>query len=559
MTTSTFNRILNQSESIKELRKKVLTLPYEPGVYMMKNKEAKIIYIGKAKNLRKRVLSYFNHRGSNEASNWKTSKLVSKIEDIEFLVTDNEIEAFLLESNLIKQYRPLFNIDLKDQQRYTYLKISDEKFPRLLVARRNRDGKFMGIKGKVFGPFVHGSSKYLTIGLLRKIFKIRICNTLPKRPCLEYFINNCDAPCINNVTQSEYINNVQSLENILTGKKSIDDFIDKMQGDMVSASNSLDYEKAKAIRDTVSRLENLRSRQKIEHSISSRSEEEYIGVMYDLLQSKVHILILRRYRGVIRDRKKFQFDLIGDNSFSTFLSQYYYSKSSVPRFIYVNEDLGSKEVLEKSLERIASHKVNIIRLSNRMDLERKQLMDLVVRNLSNYLTKGFEPALFDLKKVLNLKSLPKVIDCFDISNLGLSIAVGSCVRFVNGIPEKSFYRKFKIKTIKDQNDFAMIGEIVSRRYAKEDKLNLPDLVLIDGGKGQLNSAIDSISKLDLKIPCISIAKEREEIFVPNSPFPTVIPKTSRSLKILQYLRDEAHRFGLNYNIKLRELQAKSLI
>jgi len=367
--TTSVNRILNQSETIKELRKKVLTLPYEPGVYMMKNREGKIIYIGKAKNLKKRVMSYFTQRGSSEASNWKTSKLVSKIEDIDFLVTDNEIEAFLLESNLIKQYRPLFNIDLKDQQRYTYLKISDEKFPRLLVARRNRDGKFTGIKGKVFGPFVHGSSKYLTIGLLRKIFKIRICNTLQKRPCLEYFINNCDAPCINNVTQSEYIDNVQSLENILTGKKSIEDFIEKMQNDMVSASNSLDYEKAKAIRDTVSRLENLRSRQKIEHSISSRSEEEYIGIIYDLLQSKAHVLILRRYRGVIRDRKKYQFDLLGDNSFSTFLSQYYSSKSSVPRFIYVNEDPGSKEALEKSLEKIASHKVNIIRLSNRMDLE----------------------------------------------------------------------------------------------------------------------------------------------------------------------------------------------
>lgn len=553
MTTS-INRILNQSDSVKELRKKVLTLPYEPGVYMMKNKEGKIIYIGKAKNLRKRVLSYFTQSGSSEASNWKTSKLISKIEDIDFLVTDNEIEAFLLESNLIKQYRPLFNIDLKDQQRYTYLKISDEKFPRLLVARRNRDGKFMGIKGKVFGPFVHGSSKYLTIGLLRKIFKIRICNTLPKRPCLEYFINNCDAPCINNVTQSEYMNNVQSLENILTGRKSIEDFIEKMQNDMISASNSLDYEKAKAIRDTVSRLENLRSRQKIEHSISSRSEEEYIGIMYDLLQSKAHILILRRHRGVIRDRKKYQFDLIGDNSFSTFLSQYYYSKSSVPRFIYVNEDPGSKEALEKSLERIASHKVNIIRLSNRMDVERKQLMDLITRNLSNYVSKGFEPALFDLKKVLRLKSLPKIIDCFDISNLGLSIAVGSCVRFTNGIPEKSFYRKFKIKTIKDQNDFAMISEIVTRRYSKEDKINLPDLVLIDGGKGQLHSAIDSLYKLGLKIPCVSIAKQREEIFVPNSSFPVVMPKNSKSLKILQYLRDEAHRFGLAYNIKLRDLK-----
>ena len=554
MTISIPNRILYQSESIKELRKKVLTLPYDPGVYMMKNKEGKIIYVGKAKNLRKRVLSYFNYRQSTDTTNWKTSKLVSKIQDVDFLVTDNEIEAILLESNLIKQYRPLFNIDLKDQQRYTYLKISDEKFPRLLVARRNRDGKFTGTKGKVFGPFVHGSSKFLTVGLLRKIFKIRICNSLPKKPCLEYFINNCDAPCINNVTQSEYMDNVQSLENILSGRKSIDDFIEKMKEDMFSASSSLDYENAKAIRDTVSRLENLRSRQKIEQSISSRSEEEYVGIMYDFLQSKAHILILRRYRGVIRDRKRYQFDLLGDNSFSSFLSQYYYSKSSVPRFIYVNEDPDSKVALEKSLETIASHRVNIIRLSNRIHIERKQLMDLIVRNLSTYISKGYEPALFDLKKLLNLKLLPKIIDCFDISNLGLSIAVGSCVRFVNGIPEKSFYRKFKIKTIKDQNDFAMISEIVSRRYSKEDKLNLPDLVLIDGGKGQLHSALDAISKLGLKIPCISIAKEREEIFVPNSTFPIIIPKSSKSLKILQYLRDEAHRFGLGYNIKLRDLK-----
>ena len=554
MTISIPNRILYQSESIKELRKKVLTLPYDPGVYMMKNKEGKIIYVGKAKNLRKRVLSYFNYRQSTDTTNWKTSKLVSKIQDVDFLVTDNEIEAILLESNLIKQYRPLFNIDLKDQQRYTYLKISDEKFPRLLVARRNRDGKFTGTKGKVFGPFVHGSSKFLTVGLLRKIFKIRICNSLPKKPCLEYFINNCDAPCINNVTQSEYMDNVQSLENILSGRKSIDDFIEKMKEDMFSASSSLDYENAKAIRDTVSRLENLRSRQKIEQSISSRSEEEYIGIMYDFLQSRAHILILRRYRGVIRDRKKYQFDLLGDNSFSSFLSQYYYSKSSVPRFIYVNEDPDSKVALEKSLETIASHRVNIIGLSNRIHIERKQLMDLIVRNLSTYISKGYEPALFDLKKLLNLKLLPKIIDCFDISNLGLSIAVGSCVRFVNGIPEKSFYRKFKIKTIKDQNDFAMISEIVSRRYSKEDKLNLPDLVLIDGGKGQLHSALDAISKLGLKIPCISIAKEREEIFVPNSTFPIIIPKSSKSLKILQYLRDEAHRFGLGYNIKLRDLK-----
>jgi excinuclease ABC subunit C len=521
---------------------------------MMKNKEGRIIYIGKAKNLRKRVLSYFTIGHSQELSNWKTMKLIGKIQDIDFLVTDNEIEAFLLESNLIKQYRPLFNIDLKDQQRYTYLKISDELFPRLLVARRNRDGKFMGPKGRVFGPFVHGSSKFLAIGLLRKIFKIRICTRLPKKPCLEYFINNCDAPCINNVTRNEYMANVESLVNILQGRKSIDDFIEKMKENMDIASLGLDYEKAKEIRDTVNRLENLRSKQKIEQSISSRSEEEYVGIQYDGLQSKAHILILRRYRGVIRDRKKYEFELVGDNSFSTFLSQYYNSKSSVPRFIYVNEEPDSKQVLEKSLERIASHRVNIIKISNRTDVERKQLMNLIVRNLSTYISKGYEPALFELKRILNLKSLPNIIDCFDISNLGLSIAVGSCVRFVNGIPEKSYYRKFKIKTIRDQNDFAMIAEIVGRRYSKEDRLNLPDLVLIDGGKGQLHAALNALSKLSIKIPCISIAKEREEIFVQFSNSPIVIPKSNQSLKILQYLRDEAHRFGLTYNVKLRDLK-----
>ena len=544
-------KLVYQQNSIT-IKEKSRSFPSEPGVYLMKSKVGKIIYIGKAKNLKKRIFSYF---GENQGiTEWKTSRLLRNVFDIDFMITDNEMEAFLLESNLIKQYRPVYNIELKDQQRYTYLKISDELFPRLLVTRRSREGKFRGPPGKIFGPFVHGSSRYLTVGLLRKIFKIRICNRLPKKPCLEYFINNCDAPCINNVTENEYMANVLSLENILAGRKSIDDFIEKMKEDMKVASSNLDYERAKAIRDTVNRLENLRTKQKIEYSISSRSEEEYVGIRYDPLQSKAHILILRRYRGVIRDRKKYQFDLIGDNSFSTFLSQYYYSKSSVPRFIYVNEEPDSKQALEKSLERTASHKVNIITVSNRIDIERKQLMDLIVRNLSTYILKGFEPSLLDLKKALKLKALPKIIDCFDVSNLGLSIAVGSCVRFVNAIPEKSFYRKFKIKTVRDQNDFAMINEIVSRRYSKEDKLNLPDLVLIDGGKGQLKSAVEAISKLDLKIQCISIAKEKEEIFVPFSGAPIVIPKSNKSLKILQYLRDEAHRFGLEYNIKLRELK-----
>ena len=514
----------------------------------MKSKDDKIIYIGKAKNLRKRVSSYFVH--THDKFDWKTSRLVRKVENLEFIITDNEVEAFLLESNLIKQYRPLFNIDLKDQQRYTYLKISNEPFPRLLVARRNRNGKFTGPKGQVFGPFVQGSSKFLTIGHLRKLFKIRICNKLPTKPCLEYFINNCDAPCIGNVTKSEYMNNVESLKGILNKKNGIDNFINEMRQEMKLASEKLQYEKAKDIRDTLSRLENLRAKQKIENSISS-SSEEYVGIMYDHLESKAHILILSRYHGVIRDRKKFEFDMIGDNSLSTFLSQYYSSKAVIPRIIYVNEDPDSKESLEILLEQLSTHKVSIKNNSNG-GTKNKKLMTLILRNLSAYIEKGFEPALYELKTILNLKSIPNIIDCFDVSNLANSIAVGSCVRFINGIPDKSCYRRFKIKNIINQNDFAMIGELVMRRYSNTNDCDLPHLAVIDGGKGQLNSALKAVYNLKQDIPCISIAKENEEIYLPYKSLPIVLNKSNQALKILQHLRDEAHRFGLAYNIKLRQ-------
>src|SRR5919199_1412147 len=234
-------------------------VPEEPGIYIMKDSSGGIIYIGKAKNLRKRIASYFSRHDSRRE--WKTARLVDRIADIDFVVTDNEIEAFLLESNLIKRYRPVFNIELKDQQRYTYLKITDESFPRLVVARRNRAGEFTGPKGKVYGPFVRGSSKYLTVGLLRKLFKIRVCNKLPKTPCLQYFIKNCDAPCIANVMQEQYMTNVTALHDILEGKSSIDKFADEMNAEMKRASGIGDYERAKEIRDTLYRLNNLRIRQ----------------------------------------------------------------------------------------------------------------------------------------------------------------------------------------------------------------------------------------------------------------------------------------------------------
>jgi excinuclease ABC subunit C len=526
-------------------------IPEDPGVYLMKDNDGKIIYIGKAKNLRKRVTSYFTRH--NPDTGWKTSRLVSRIADIEFVVTDNEIEAFLLESNLIKRYRPVFNIELKDQQRYTYLKITDEPFPRLLVARRNRNGEFLGPKGKVYGPFVHGSSKYLTVGLLRKLFKIRVCNRLPKTPCLQYFIKNCDAPCISNVTHGQYMMGVSALQDILEGKSNIERFADQMQEEMKRASDLGDYERAKEIRDTLYRINNLRIKQKMEKAADKNPDEEYIGIMKDMTKGIAHVMTLRRTHGVISDRKKFEFELIGDNSLSSFLMQYYSSTPEIPRFVYINEELEDRNILEASLETIAGHKVTVFNVEHTLAKEKRQLMDLIVRNLSLYVESGYDPAVVELKNALGLAEMPEVIDCFDVSNLGTTIAVGACTRSVNNKLNKSAYRKFRIKTVAGQNDFAMIGELVRRRYSSNND-KLPDLIVIDGGPGQLAAAFASLHKLGVSnVPCIGLAKENEEIYMLGSSSPLVLPKSNAGLKMLQHLRDEAHRFGLAYNIKLRKL------
>ncbi len=536
----------------------------------MKDISGSIIYIGKAKNLQKRVSSYFSKQSAaisenipHQNDNWKTSRLVGKIHDVDFILTDNEIEAFLLESNLIKRYRPVFNIELKDQQRYTYLKITDETFPRLLVARRNRKGDIYGPKGKVYGPFVRGSSKFLAVGLLRKLFKIRICDKLPKKPCLEYFLKNCDAPCINNVTRDEYKKNVDTLHSILRGKSNIDKFVNEMEAEMKRAAEIQDYEKAQQIRDTLRRLNNLSAKQKMEKFLRRNLDEEYVGIIKEIETAVAHVMTLRRTKGVITDRKKFDFELIGDNSLATFLSQYYSTVLEIPRFVYVNEMPVSREALEASIERFTDHEVNIILVSDDFELkEKKDLMDLVIRNLKLHVENGHAPGIVELKNILHLPIIPSVIDCFDISNFGNTYAVGACTRFVDGKPYKDGYRKFKIRLTFNQNDFAMIQEIVTRRYSPIQTENyprgraqlLPDLIVIDGGKGQLHCAIDAIHKAGLEVPCISLAKENEEIYSPDSTHPVLLSRNSPALKVIQYIRDEAHRFGLAYNRNLRRIK-----
>ena len=541
----------------------------------MKDSQEKIIYIGKAKDLNRRIKSYFSKEIQKiQDGNWKTRVLVTKIKSIEYIITDNEIEAYLLESNLIKKHRPIYNIELKDQQRYTYLKLTDEKFPRLLVTRRNRNGEFTGTKGEVIGPFVKGSSRYLSVGLLRKMFKIRICNRLPRKECLEYHIGNCDAPCINMINEEQYKENITTLKRILDNNEALGDFYKKLEVEMKIASNNQEYERAIFIRDTLTRLQNLLQHQKMENNfIEGYKSEEYIGFLEDENQKIMHVMTLASKNGVINDMKKYQFDLLGDNSIENFICQYYHSSTTVPNVIYLNKKIEEEAKLNRVLYQMTGTQIKIISMdsdylseehqSESNDMDKYNIMQLVVNNLRTYVEKNHEPALDELKVLLRLKRLPYIIDCFDISNFGNNFAVGACTRFMNGIPDKNGYRKFKIKKVLYQNDFLMMEEIIGRRYSPDnickddpdDKLidRFPDLIVIDGGKGHLNVAITTLKKIGIgEIDCISLAKQNEEVYTSYSNAPISIPRNKKSLKILQHIRDESHRFGLTYNRYLRK-------
>lgn len=518
-----------------------ITIPPHCGIYLMRDASNQIIYIGKAKNLKNRVRSYFVKK-----VDYKTQKLVENIADIEFVLTDNEGEAFILESNMIKKHRPRFNIELKDQERYTYLRLSDERFPRLQVARRSRSGKFIG-KGQTFGPFTHGSSKLLTIGSLRKAFKIRICKTLPKKVCLEYHLGNCEGPCEFVEAEQDYLKHVSDLKDVLKGKDQMRIFTQKLAGQMHTASESEEFERAIEIRDTLKRLDSLQTSQKMDYI--KDSDEEFFGI--SVKNQYAVVMTFRKINGVIRDSDKFMFDAIADNNFGNFLYQYYTTRK-IPKNIIVGQIPENQSILMQLLSDKAGHQVKII-IPKRG--KNKQMLDLIMKNIDLIHAKGGDPALIELQKYLMLQVPPKTIECFDVSNHGESFAVGAMSRFVDGKPDTSGYRKFKIKFVKGRNDFAMINEIVKRRYLRlqEEGKKLPDLILIDGGKGQLHAALDALTSLGANIACVSLAKEHEEVFLPGKKDSIVIPKTKESLKILQYARDEAHRFGVTYNRKIRKM------
>lgn len=523
-------------------------IPTGSGVYIMRDSKGQVLYVGKAKNLRNRVSSYFV--GSHDI---KTVRLVEKIDDIEFVLTRNEPEAYLLESNLIKRYRPRYNIELKDQQRYTYLKITDEQYPRLVVARRTRDGGFVG-KGKVYGPFTRGSSKLLTVGSLRKAFKVRICKTLPKKACLEYHLGNCDAPCEFVPAQSEYTRNISDLKNVLRGGEPAKKFVAKLQTQMQEASDALEFERALGIRDTLARLGALYEGQSVEGP-QTAPDEDYIGMIEASGGQRALVMTIKQARGVIRDTERFEFDLMADNTFSNFVYQYYTTRK-IPRNIILSRELERTDTLESMLAHLCGHDVSII-VPKRG--KRADIIDMIMRSLKTVRTAGTMPALMGIKDALGLPSIPHRIECFDISNHGADYAIGAMSSLKDGYPEKSEYRHFRIRTVSGRDDYAMIFETVRRRYMRlaDEEKNMPDLVLIDGGKGQLGSAIRALNEVAINIPCASLAKRDEEVFIPNREEPILLDKQSDELHVLQHARDEAHRFGVNANRRVRKKQLEA--
>jgi excinuclease ABC subunit C len=315
---------------------------------------------------------------------------------------------------------------------------------------------------------------------------------------------------------------------------------------MKQASESRQYEKAKEIHDTIQRLSSLQIKQKME-SPKFGADEEFFGIK--IKDQIAYVMSFRLSNGVIKDRNKFSFDLVGDNSFSSFLSQYY-STNPIPKFIVVNQLPDNKEILGEIFSKTSGFKVNILVPTSG---KRREIIDLIMRNILLTISKGTDPALIELQDQIGLDNIPRKIECFGISNHGEDYAVGSMSCLVDAKPYKSGYRKFKIKTVTGRDDFAMINEIVKRRYLrlKQEKTKMPDLVLIDGGRGQLNAALDALYSIDVKIPCISLAKENEEVYLPRYS-PLIMKKDNPALKVLQHARDEAHRFGVAHNRAIRK-------
>ncbi len=546
-------------DPLNPARLKLDDLPDAPGVYLYRDRERRVIYVGKAKSLKHRVRSYFQGQTGQAP---KTDLLVSEIHDLEYIVTRTEVEALILESNLVKEERPRYNIRLRDDKSFPYLKLTTtERFPRVVLVRRARlDGN------AYFGPYLPASAARRTIHAVARHFKVATCyledmdGTLP-RPCLLYQLNQCLGPCAGLVGDEEYAQAVNDARLFLEGRSR--DLVERLGRKMAAASDDERFEAAAHYRDLIGTLEQIAERQAV--SSVGLEEQDYVAFAREGEIASLQVFQMRE--GQVRSRRELSFEGAREEDaefIGSCLARYYESQDYVPASICVQVEPASKEVLEEWLGSRKGSRVSIV-VPKRGP--RRQFLDTVARNARLSFeamfraphTHGIE-ILEGLQEILGLDEPPHRIECFDISHIQGTDQVASLVVWEAGRPKRSDYRRFRVKTVEGNDDFASMAEVVGRRYArllKEGKA-LPDLVLIDGGKGQLSSAVAVLQGLGLAhVQVAAIAKREEEIFLDGRSGPIRIPRDSPVLHLVQRIRDEAHRFAVTYHRKLRSRRTVS--
>lgn len=518
-------------------------LPDKPGVYIMKNVEDTVIYVGKAKNLKKRVKSYFR----DDLESPKTRAQMRQFHHLEYMVTDTEKEALILESNLIKKHMPRYNVRLKDGKRYPYIKISNEDYPRVFITRRIvDDGSYY------YGPFTDSGAVKQMVKYLKSLFKIRDCKRMDG-PCLNSQIDICNAPCAGIISKEEYKKNVDRITMFFEGKYS--EIVQILKKDMNRAAENHEYEKAAVLRDQLNSIDNMLERQKME--MTGDLDQDVVALSSHENLTCVVVFSIRD--GKITGKEDFLMNGAEDTPqskvLSAFIKQYYSGPRHVPKELILQSEVDDSDLI---LEWLSEKRENKVTLKVPKKGRNHRLIQMVAKNadIIRQHHKKVEGALVELKNYLRIPQLPRRIEAFDISNISGKMPVGSMVVFENGKPKKSSYRRYKVKT-KGPDDYNMMREVLTRRYEKlledssENGGDVPDLILVDGGKGQLNVAVEVLNSLKLDLPVIGLAKEFEEIFMPEVPTPVILPRDSESLHLLQRARDEAHRFAVSYHKKLR--------
>lgn len=559
---------MKASDTSSRIYERLASLPEQPGVYIFKDKLSEIIYVGKAVCLKARVRSYWNQ--ASWAERPKLVVMVPRIEDIETIVTNSEKEALLLEATLIRRYMPRYNVHLKDDKKYPWLAITyDEPFPRLIMVRDPVQHKKDHPKAKVFGPYVETGLMWQIVHVLRKVFPMRQRRTplFKDRPCMNYHIGLCLGPCQRLVEEDFYNKMVQQVELFLSGSQK--QAVEKMEKEMAAASEALRFEEAAILRDRMLALRSILEKQQV----FFKDQSVIMDIIAEAHTEKVIVLCLLRVReGKLIDSETFDLQLVEHTSveeaYQSFIEQYYNECEdiSIPRDVLLQHDIEDRVLIEQILTQKAGRSVKVVVPGRGAKLD---MVEMAKKNASFALeaslkeehgpSAGVRQLLVKLQEDLELCRPPCRIECFDISNIQGTDNVASMVVFENAVAKKGDYRTFKIKGVEGEaNDFASMKEVVTRRYQRlrDESRPFPDLIVIDGGKGQLNAAVEALNELEIEgQDIIGLAKKQEEVYKPGRGTPFLLPRRSEALHLLQRVRDEAHRFAVTFHRKRRAKRA----